>query len=160
MLAQLKTQVGDALEELRDLGRGIFPPLLAAEGLETALRSQARKVTVPVEVTAHNIGRYAKDVESAVYFCCLEAMQNVSKYAGACEVALRIEEIGDELVFELTDNGCGFDVASAKKGAGTQNMADRLESLDGSLRIDSVIGEGTTITGTLPLADRRVAAAV
>ncbi len=155
VLAQLKTQAGDALEELRDLGRGIFPPLLAAEGLETALRSQARKVTVPVEVAASDVGRYAQDVEAAIYFCCLEALQNISKYAGPCQVTLQLAEVEDDLRFEMTDDGCGFDVAEVRKGAGTQNMSDRMESLDGTLRIDSAPGRGTTIVGVVPIGDRR-----
>ncbi len=160
VLAQLKTQAGDALEELRDLGRGIYPPLLAAEGLEVALVSQSRKATVPVQVEGRGLSRYIPEVEAAVYFCCLEALQNIAKYAGACTVALHLEEVDGELRFELTDDGCGFDVASAKKGAGTQNMSDRLESLDGSLRIHSTLGDGTTIVGVVPVADRRIASSV
>ena len=159
MLAQLKVQAGDALEELRDLGRGIYPPLLALEGLEMALASQSRKATVPVQVEGRGLSRYLPEVEAAVYFCCLEALQNISKYAGACKVTLHLEEIDDELHFELADDGCGFDVASAKKGAGTQNMSDRLASLDGSLRIHSEPGQGTTIVGVVPIGDRRIGAA-
>jgi signal transduction histidine kinase len=158
VLSQLKVQAGEALEELRDLAHGIYPPLLAAEGLEVALRSQARKVKLPVEVQADGVERYEPEVEAAVYFCCLEALQNITKYAGPCEVIIRLEAVDDEFRFTVTDNGCGFDLAAVARGAGTQNMADRLESLDGSLHIQSEIGVGTTISGTLPVADRRVAA--
>lgn len=160
VLAQLKSQAGDALEELRDLGRGIYPPLLAAEGLEVALVSQSRKATMPVQVEGKGLSRYIPEVEAAVYFCCLEALQNIGKYAGASNVTLHLEEVDDELRFELADDGCGFDVESAKKGAGTQNMSDRLESLDGSLRIHSTLGEGTTIVGVVPIGERRVASSV
>lgn len=156
VLTQLKSQVGDALEELRDLARGIYPPLLAAEGLAVALASHARKVKVPVEVTATGIGRYTPDVEAAVYFCSLEALQNISKYAGASRVTLLLEEVGDDLAFEIVDDGSGFDVESVRKGAGTQNMSDRIESLDGRLTISSRPGLGTTIFGSVPVGKRRV----
>lgn len=156
VLTQLKVQVGDALEELRDLARGIYPPLLAAEGLGVALASHARKVKVPVEVTATGVGRYTPDVEAAIYFCCLEALQNISKYAEAAHVTLVLEEIEDDLSFEIVDDGHGFDVESVRKGAGTQNMSDRIESLDGGLTISSIPGQGTTIFGSVPVARKRV----
>jgi signal transduction histidine kinase len=151
-LDQLKSDADEALETLRDLARGIYPPLLADKGLLVALESQARKATVPVSVEAHAIARYPQDIEAAVYFCVLEALQNVQKYAQASHVTvgLRGEERG--VTFSVADDGRGFEVASMKRGAGLANMADRLDALGGRLHIVSAPGEGTTITGSLALA--------
>ncbi|MBV9934013.1 MAG: hypothetical protein JO367_06885, partial [Actinobacteria bacterium] len=125
MLRQLKDDTGEALENLRDLARGIYPPLLAAEGLPAAVAAHARKTSLDVDVTAEGVGRYDQDVETAVYFCVLEALQNASKYAGDCHVEVAINHEGDNLIFRVCDNGPGFDPASTAKGAGSQNMADR-----------------------------------
>ena len=157
MIGNLKTQMGDALENLRDLARGIYPPLLAAEGLPAALASQARKAAVPVDVQARDIGRYDQDAEAAVYFCVLEALQNISKYAEARSVVIRLHEEDGNLRFEVKDDGKGFDVATTPTGAGCHNMSDRLEALDGHLEIRSAPGDGTSILGTLPVQRREVA---
>ncbi len=90
----VKEGVRAALDDLRDLARGIYPPLLADQGLVPALQAQARKVALPVEIDADGIGRYPQDAEAAVYFCTLEALQNIAKYASAsrariCLVRLR-----------------------------------------------------------------------
>lgn len=154
MLGALKAQMGDALENLRDLARGIYPPLLAAEGLPSALASQARKASVPVDVQAGDIGRYEQDTEAAVYFCVLEALQNISKYAEATAVVLRLHEEDGVLHFEVTDDGKGFDPAETEKGAGSQNMVDRLEALDGHLDIRSAPGRGTSVLGAIPVTRR------
>ena len=79
LLSEVQTDAQDALENLRDLARGIYPPLLADQGLSAALQAQARKAAVPVTVDADSIGRYPQEAEAAVYFCCLEALQNVAK---------------------------------------------------------------------------------
>jgi signal transduction histidine kinase len=157
MLGSLKAQMGEALENLRDLARGIYPPLLAAEGLPAALASQARKAAVPVDVQARDIGRYDQDAEAAVYFCVLEALQNISKYAEARSVVIRLHEEAGNLSFEVKDDGKGFDVATTPTGAGCHNMSDRLEALDGHLDIRSAPGDGTSIFGTLPVQRREVA---
>ena len=151
VLAQVKAQASGALEELRDLARGIYPPLLAAEGLPTALASQARKAAVPIEVNADGVGRYPQDVEAAVYFCVLEAIQNVSKYAGACSVEIDLTQRDGALEFEVRDDGCGFDLANHRPGAGVQNMADRIEALEGTFAIESTPDGGTTIKGCIPV---------
>jgi len=110
-LEQLKGDADEALETLRDLARGIYPPLLADKGLVVALESQARKATLPVRVEAEGVGRYAQDVEATVYFCVLEALQNVQKYAAASDVAVRLREGEGILTFEVADDGAGFDTS-------------------------------------------------
>ena len=128
---QLKADADEALETLRDLARGIYPPLLAHKGLKSALESQARKSTLPVAVDADGVTRYSQDVEAAVYFCVLEALQNVQKYAEATAVVVRLRQDGGHLLFEVDDDGRGFDVATVKRGAGLTNMTDRLDAIDG-----------------------------
>ena len=150
LLAKLKGQTGDAVESLRDLARGIYPPLLAAEGLATALNAQARKSVLDITVDAE-LGRYPQEIEAAIYFCCLEAFQNAAKYAGECSVTATLREQDGILSFEVADNGCGFHQADSTAGMGTRNMSDRLESLDGSLTITSSPGAGTKVTGKVPL---------
>jgi signal transduction histidine kinase len=148
-LEQLKGDADDALETLRDLARGIYPPLLADKGLVVALESQARKATLPVRVEAEEVHRYTQDVEATVYFCVLEALQNVQKYASAANVVIRLRGDESELTFDVTDDGVGFDAATARKGAGLTNMADRLDAIGGSLAVSSQPGAGTTIGGSI-----------
>jgi signal transduction histidine kinase len=150
LLRQIQTGLQQALEDLRNLARGIYPPLLADQGLEAALRSQARNVTVPVRLEADGIGRYAQEQEAAVYFCALEALQNVTKYAGASEAVVRLAQADGLLRFEVHDDGVGFDPATTSLGTGLQGMADRLAAVGGSLDVRSAPGTGTTIIGTLP----------
>jgi signal transduction histidine kinase len=152
MLGQLETDADDALETLRELAHGIYPPLLAERGLEAALRAQARRAAVPVEVAAEGVARQAPEVEATLYFCVLEALQNVQKYAGASRADVRLHEAGGELGFEVVDDGRGFDVAAAERGAGLANMADRLEALDGRLQVRSTAGRGTVVSGVVPTA--------
>jgi signal transduction histidine kinase len=149
-LGALEGIAEEAIEALRDLARGIYPPLLADQGLATALRAQARKAALPVDVEAEELSRYPQDVEAAVYFCCLEALQNVAKYAGATEAIVRLHEEDGRLRFSVTDDGAGFDPASTPKGSGLQNMADRLEALGGRFEMRSAPGEGTTVLGEVP----------
>jgi signal transduction histidine kinase len=151
MLEQLKSDTDDALETLRDLARGIYPPLLADKGLGTALAAHARKAAVPVTVEADGIGRYSPDVEATVYFCVLEALQNVQKYAQASRATVRLGEQSGALKFVVEDDGQGFDPSTAKKGAGLTNMADRLDAAGGSLDVASNPGNGTRVCGTLPV---------
>ena len=152
--AELKGQANDALETLRELARGIYPPLLADQGLAAALDAQARRAPVAVTVSPDGVGRYAPEIEAAVYFCALEALQNVAKYAEASRADLTLRQTGETLEFEVRDDGRGFDPASTPRGSGLQNMADRLEALGGSLEVASAPGEGTIVTGRLPAAGR------
>ena len=156
LVAELKDDTDEALETLRDLARGIYPPLLADQGLAAALAAQARKATLPVEVDAGGVGRYPQDVEAAVYFCVLEALQNVQKYARATTATVRVHEVGGRLAFDVSDDGIGFDPARRSRGAGLQNMEDRLDALGGTVAVSSAPGEGTMVAGELPV--REVAA--
>ncbi len=150
-LEQLKSDADEALETLRDLARGIYPPLLAEKGLPAALRAQARKATVPVAVEADGIGRYSQDTEAALYFCALEALQNVQKYADASMATVRLCEEQDQLCVEIVDDGRGFEVGATARGNGLTNMEDRLDALGGTLDIASMPGRGTTLSAKLPV---------
>jgi signal transduction histidine kinase len=152
LIGQLKGDADEALETLRDLARGIYPPLLADRGLTAALQAQARKATVPVVVDADGLGRYPQDVEAAIYFCVLEALQNVQKYAQAGGATVRIRQRDSVLSFEVKDDGVGFDGTHNGRGSGTQNMADRLDALDGTFDLASTPGVGTTVSGSLPVS--------
>ena len=152
LLGELLADVEDALDEVRDLAHGIYPPILADLGLVRALTAAAKRSTLPVQVAATAAGRFSPDVEAAVYFCCLEALQNAGKYAGPgarAKVDLREEE--RRLVFEISDDGAGFDPRAARAGAGLTNMADRIGGIGGILRIESTPGRGTTVYATVPL---------
>jgi signal transduction histidine kinase len=154
LLAELVVEADEALEAVRDLGRGIFPPVLADKGLAAALTARVTKhfprgrLEWPPELAG---ARFDPGVEAAVYFCCLEALQNVARHAGEVPVTVELAVAGDALVFSVTDSGPGFDPASASPGMGQQNMADRLAALGGSLEIHSTPGEGTTVRGEIPL---------
>jgi signal transduction histidine kinase len=151
ILGELKTDVTDALVTLRDLARGIYPPLLADKGLATALQSHAQRAPVATAVEAEDIGRFSQEIEAAVYFCALEALQNVAKYANARGAFIRLAAPNGDLTFQVRDDGVGFDPDSAGRGTGLQGMADRLEALGGSLEVSSVIGGGTTVSGRIPI---------
>ena len=150
LVAQLQGETHAALEDLRDLARGIYPPLLADKGLVAALEAQARKSGLPVEVRAAEIGRYPQDIEAAVYFSCLEAMQNIAKYASASSVVVELAEHEGRFRFSVTDDGRGFDPAATGYGTGLQGIADRLGALEGYVSVTSSPGHGTTIEGALP----------
>jgi signal transduction histidine kinase len=155
MLGEVKSEANDALENLRDLARGIYPPLLADQGLAAALGAQARKVSIPVAVEPDGIGRYPEETEAAVYFSCLEALQNITKYAGASRATVRLAQADGTLTFEVSDDGRGFDPGVVGHGTGLQGIADRLASLGGELDVRSAIGDGTTVAGRLPVIEER-----
>jgi signal transduction histidine kinase len=151
MLDELSPAIQEALESLRDLAHGIYPPLLQDRGLADALSNAASRATIPTRVEASAAGRYGADVEAAVYFCCVEALQNASKYAGeGSRATLRLWEEEGGLLFEVGDDGPGIG-PRAGRGAGLTNMRDRLGAIGGSLRIESVAGRGTKVVGTIPL---------
>ncbi len=157
LLAELGADVRDTARELRSLVHGIYPPLLRAGGLAAALSDAARLATLPVTVQAGPPGRYPADIEAAVYFCCLEAVQNACKHAGErATVRVRVREQPGALTFEVADDGAGFDAAGLAAagrgpGAGLANIADRVGALGGRLRVDSAPGQGTVVAGTIPV---------
>src|ERR671930_113462 len=137
VLEELATDLEDALQELRDLAHGIYPPLLADKGLPEALASAARRSALPVTIDAPGVGRYPPEVEAAVYFCCLEALQNAAKYAGdGASVTIRVWEQEGGLLFEVSDDGAGFEVRQRSAGAGFTNMSDRLGAIGGSMQVE------------------------
>jgi signal transduction histidine kinase len=150
MLEQIEAETQAALEDLRDLARGIYPPLLADRGLVEALGAQARKASLPVTIEPDGLGRYSPEVEAGLYFCVLEALQNVAKYADAGSVRVRLGAAGGDVLFEVVDDGRGFDTARTKLGTGLQGIADRLSALGGEVSIASQPGRGTTISGRVP----------
>jgi signal transduction histidine kinase len=153
MLAAIGRQMDDALEELRSLARGIYPPVLGEHGLGEALRSAGDRSPLAVSVRARRIGRYPTEVETAVYFCCLEALQNAGKHAGpGSDVTLHLSQEGQRLCFAVSDTGCGFTVGEVQSGTGLVNMKDRIEAIGGRLTVSSSIGDGTSVTGSIPIA--------
>ena len=152
MLADLQAATGEAIEDLRDLARGIYPPLLADKGLVAALEAQARKGSVATDVRSENVVRYPQQVEAAVYFCALEALNNVAKYAGASRAEVRLAQSNGDLTFEVSDDGAGFDVGRTSYGTGLRGMADRVEAIGGTLEIRSTPGEGTSVAGRIPVS--------
>jgi signal transduction histidine kinase len=149
LLRELEHEIDEALEELRSLAHGVYPPLLADRGLEEALRRVAARSTVAVEVDARDVRRYPPEVESAVYFCVLEALQNVQKHAeGARRVVLRLDGSAvTELRFSVRDDGAGTDDGQITPGAGITNMSDRLAAVGGEVSITSLRAVGTTVRG-------------
>jgi signal transduction histidine kinase len=148
---RLKEALQDALDELRALARGIYPPLLADHGLSAALEAQSRKGVVPTTIETDGIGRYPREIESAVYFCALEALQNVAKYADATTAVVRLGERDGTLEFEIADDGRGFDPSATSYGTGIQGMVDRLDAIGGILEVSSEPGHGTRVLGRIAL---------
>ena len=153
-------ELDEILEELRDLAHGLYPPLLREFGLREALTSAVRRSASPAKLEAAAIGRYPEDVEAAVYFCCVESLQNVDKHAGVGATAvIRLWERDSRLYFEIVDDGLGYDARSARgAGQGLANMSDRIGALGGTLVVESAAGRGTTVRASIPVdvATRRV----
>ncbi len=153
MIDEIKNDVQTAIGELRALAHGIFPPLLASGGLREALPAAASRAALPTTVSCEANGRYGNDIEAAVYFCTLEALQNAGKHAGdAAEATVAVTESDGVLHFVISDDGAGFDMASgAANGHGFVNIADRLGAFGGTVQVTSSPGCGTTIAGAIPL---------
>ena len=154
-LAQLQTDAQQTLEDLRDLARGIYPPLLADKGLVAALEAQGRRASFPVTLASNGVGRYGRDVEATVYFCALEALNNVAKYANASNTTIELGSTDELLTFVVRDDGAGFDRSAISYGTGLQGMADRLDAVGGSLTVESAPGSGTTVRGRVPIGGAR-----
>jgi signal transduction histidine kinase len=151
LMAEVQTQTAEALDTLRDLARGIYPPILADRGLEAALEAQIRRAAVPIELEANLVGRFPREIETAVYFSCLEALQNVAKYANASRAVVRLSDEPGWITFTVADDGVGFEPARTSLGTGLLGIQDRVEALGGTLDIRSRPRSGTNITGRLPV---------
>ena len=152
MIDEVRGDLQDAIAELRALAHGIFPPLLMSGGLGEALPAAAARAALPTSAEIV-VGRHNAEVEAAVYFCCMEALQNAGKHAGANASALvKVWEADRALHWEVTDDGPGFDpVSTAGAGHGFVNMRDRMGSFGGTIEVVSAVGSGTTIRGHVPL---------
>jgi signal transduction histidine kinase len=155
VLSELIQEAGEALENLRELARGIYPPILADSGLQVALEAHHGRLPLPVKLAVKNMRRYAPDVEAAAYFCILEALQNVVKHANASGATVTLEERDGRLFFSVCDDGRGLEPAAAAKGTGMQNMSDRLQALGGEFQVRLGEKGGAAVGGSLPV---RVAA--
>ncbi len=140
--------VGAALEELREVAHGLSPLLLRQQGLVAALQLIQLRTPVRLTLNTDGVGRYSPDVESAVYYCSMEAIQNATKHGGASDlhITLTLREQGDELRFDVQDDGAGF-VPDQVNGSGLQNMQDRIGALGGHLTVRSAPGLGATVSG-------------
>lgn len=150
LLSQLEGDAGEAIQAVRDFAGGIYPPLLKAEGLAAAIAEQAHKAAIPVSVRADGVDRYPREMEAAVYFTVMEALQNTAKYAEASSATVTLSAADDRLSFAVRDDGRGFDMASTTTGAGIAGMADRLDAVGGEVTVQSSPGEGTLVTGSVP----------
>jgi signal transduction histidine kinase len=151
---ELGGRANAALEELRDVARGIFPPLLADKGLAAALESHIRKMGLDAAIRIDPMvadTRFDPSVENAVYFCCVQALQNAQRHATSAHVDVELDRDAEDLRFVVMDRGPGFDPATIRGGEGMQIMRDRVAALDGVLDINSKPGAGTMVTGRVPV---------
>jgi signal transduction histidine kinase len=154
LVPSLDLMIADAeamTEELRRIAHGIFPPVLASEGLAAALRAETVHSAIGVRVLDDGVGRGEHDLELAVYLCCLEAIQNTAKHAGRDAAAtVTLQQVAGELRFTVHDTGSGFDTDAAAPGVGLTNVRDRIETVGGRVGVVSAPGRGTTVSGTVP----------
>ncbi len=150
-LTDLRDQVGEAIEVIRDFARGIYPPLLEADGLGAALTAYSRKLPLPVVVHAAGIGRYPRPVEATIFFCVREALHNAIVHAEASSIVVTVEAKDGVVGFAVRDDGLGFDPETVSSGSGLTNLADRVHAVDGTLDVSSSPGAGTTVTGVIPV---------
>jgi signal transduction histidine kinase len=152
MVIDLQRIVSEALETLSDLAQGIHPPVLTAHGLAAALRRQEANPSVHVSVEDRGVGRYPIEIEAAVYFACLEALNNAAKHAPGSNVVVQLDQDGDHLLFSVCDDGSGFDPAEREPGSGLGNMVDRVAAFGGALEITSAPSRGTMVSGRVPVS--------
>jgi signal transduction histidine kinase len=143
-------EVEQAIAEVRAFARGVYPALLASNGLRDALVSAGRYAAEPITVSAHGLRRCRPEVESAVYFTCLAAIDNAAKHAGSAQVSVDAWDTAQALHFTVRDTGCGFDPSRTPVGAGLTNMRDRMIALGGTLVVDSSPSHGTRLHGSVP----------
>ncbi|CAM3728443.1 sensor histidine kinase [Nocardioides zeicaulis] len=151
LLEQLAADNRDVLLELRELARGIYPPLLTERGLVAAVQSTARRSAVPVTLDVAQVERHSQQVEAAAYFCILEAMTNAVKHSGADELLVVLRG-RPHLSFTVSDSGRGFDPESVTRG-GLVGMAARIEAVGGRLHLHTAPGQGTRLVGEFPPLD-------
>ena len=154
MLGEIKGEVDAALDTLRSLALGIYPPLLEEQGIAAALAAQYLRSSLPVRMEADGIGRYPIELEAAIYFCALEALQNAAKYANATAITIAFRERDGALEFSVADDGGGFDPGSNGTGTGIQGMRDRMAVFGGDAEIESSPGQGTIVRGRVPVSER------
>jgi signal transduction histidine kinase len=154
MIRGLKGELDDALDEVRSLAAGIYPAVLADFGLAEALPALARRAPAPVRVDVATTERFSTDVETTVYFCCSEALQNAAKHAPGASVSISVRRSGRALAFRVCDDGPGFEPSQATDGHGLANMRGRLEAVGGTLAIVGSPGKGACVNGNIPLPGR------
>ncbi len=154
VFADLRVAAADTMRTLTDLSRGIYPRTLTEAGLAPALRAAAAACPVPVTVSVDGLHRESADLEAALYFCCLEALQNAAKHAHATRVLVQVGRRDGALTLVVADDGVGFAGDSPPTGSGLANMRDRIESAGGTLTVVSRPGRGTEVTAHVPVADR------
>ena len=157
LLESLSAAADEAVEALRSLARGIYPPLLEAEGLERALATQAQRAPIPVDVRAEGIRRYERQVEATVYFCVLEAVRNAIRHGDATGLQVRLMGRDGRLDFRVADDGCGFDPTAVVRGLGLTNMGDRMDALGGTLTIEAGADGGVQVVGSIPVTEHATA---
>jgi signal transduction histidine kinase len=151
MLERLGGQVDEAIEELRGVAHGIYPAVLADRGVGMALKAAARSSAMPVRVGDGWRGRHPEEIETTVYFCCLECLQNAAKHAGrGASATVRLRQADGCVGFSVEDDGTGFDPDAVERGAGLTNLADRVAAVGGTLEIYARPGRGTRISGEIP----------
>jgi two-component system, NarL family, sensor kinase len=151
LIGSMSEEVDEAVRSLRELGRGLRPSVLEGAGVAAALRSEARHLALDVRVDDHAVHRHDPAVEAAVYFACLEAIQNAAKHGRASTVHVELSNGDGVLEFRVTDDGVGFDAAGTAGGSGLTNLRDRLTSLGGDASVQSSVGAGTTVAGRIPV---------
>ena len=151
LLERLGAEVDETIDELRDVAQGVYPQLLSYAGLGEALRAVSKRSAISAVVRDTGLSRHSEALETAVYFSCIECLQNAAKHAGpGASVTIRLSEATGHMTFVVEDDGVGFDVGSAKSGSGLTNLADRTAALGGTLTIETSPGRGTRIRGRLP----------
>jgi signal transduction histidine kinase len=149
-LTDLRRQLHLAHDEVRSLAQGVYPPVLSEHGLVEAIRSAVDRSPLPVTLDLQDPGRHPSELEAAVYFCCIEALQNAAKHSGAAQVRVSLGADEGSIWFSVQDDGAGF-VAEARGSGGMVNMQDRLGASGGTLRMESAPGRGTTVHGSVPI---------
>jgi signal transduction histidine kinase len=152
MIDEVRGDLQNAIAELRALAHGIFPPLLMSGGLAEALPAAATRAALPTD-TEIVVSRHNQEVEAAIYFCCMEALQNAGKHAGENATAMvRVWEDDESLHWQVSDDGAGFvSETSGGAGHGFLNMRDRMGAFGGTIDVISSVGGGTTVQGRIPL---------